>query len=541
MYTLFEIKKAGAIFFLVVIIFLCYIFVNPILFNGQISHESPQGYMAGDAYWILSNVDHTAEKGTYREIAPVFTDFSKEKFPPVDPPLFIYFAASVTNMLNIASYDGTTVAIFLLILCTILIAFVFLYELNPMVSFISLSYCLLIAFFPYSASFTWGFWRQFMGIIALFFGCIFIANKPNLRNSVFIVIALTAATLSYGIYGIFLSMVLISLYCMRLFIHRTTKTFFMNLSLIFFLTFLLTAPYLLDFIIAFNQADSVTISPVSGFLGKYDPYGAKITFSHISGLWFLAISLIILLLYLIVTLKKETLLRDKTFVILMLFLISALASFGLVERTYILRFLWPALISCIFALSIFLLFRMLFANKPIVTIFLSLLLFMVFTISIWTFLNPQRGVTYMSISPKEEWTAFEYLNERSDADANVLLVDQYLYQDAVVTGLKRHTRFLGPSDIAKLVPDNLTLTYVDSHKFCQFPNTVFKNFKFNKVDIPIKCKSQNVPLCNFDYILIALSKDYANWLENQNLNNFSLEKNFNGILLLRNNQKRCSL
>ena len=71
----------------------------------------------------------------------------------------------------------------------------------------------------------------------------------------------------------------------------------------------------------------------------------------------------------------------------------------------------------------------------------------------------------MSVSPKEEWMAFEYLNERSDIDANVLLIDQYLYQDAVVTGLKRHTRFLGPPDIAKIVPDNITLNHVDSHKF----------------------------------------------------------------------------
>lgn len=537
-------KKYIALGGLILVLFLLVQMINPIFFHNSINHTYPQGYLAGDAYITLANIKYVSQVGLYRDTQPDLVEFSTKKYTTIEPPLFIYLGAAITKIMGVESYDGTNIALTLLLISSILIIFIFLYKIEPLISIIFLPYALFVVAFPYMASYTWGYWRQFMAMNAFFFSLIIFQNKLSLKTSLLLSVVLSCTILGYPYYALFFVFLYILVLLFSYFSQKQKiKELFIYSLIIFTLALIFTSVYLLDFV-ASRQTSEGSILKASTDLafGSYTAFGATVQFSQVQGLTFVFISLIIILLYFIIKIKSHNnLVKISLALLLMLFTLSALPSLGITQRAYQLRFLWPLIITMLFSFALYILLSVFIKSKPVKSLIMLgvfiLMLFLFYPIS-----EQYSKVQLGSIVSEQHWAAYQYITNTADNDSEVLIIDPTQNQDHVIVSMAKKRRFLNQIDIMNILEKNLSLDNVSTERQCHYPAANFKDFKFEKITPPETCYNMNYPMCHFDYILLVLinNQQYLSWVDQQKLTSiFTPIKQFDYVVILKNNNPRC--
>ncbi len=530
---------------LLVLIVIIFIITNPAFFQNSFEAKSPNSFLASDAYAHLAYINDILRVGSYNEESQFIIGFTGKKLTPIEPPLMLFQAAFLSNLLGIKSH----VAILLVLLLGIILAISTIYIIIRKYSLIwAIGFlpCTLFLFtFPFIAGITWGFWKAYYMFPILIIGFLFFLNPFTKARAAMFIIILSCIFLASPALMVFFLL----LFCTKIVLEKQSlKKNIITLLIAGIASLVLISDYLLNYIVARGESGTIKhkILEMLGAQQGYQLYGANPYVSHFGVFWYIALAGFIYgIFYLSQNIKKRDTYQFKLFSLFSIFfLIFLLPAIGL-TRIHQFRLVWPLFVSIFIGLILYLLVQ--FSKKKVKIHSLILVLIPYVILIIFLLNSLQFPQTNLSITTDDMWETYNYINNNTSINTNILIVNPVLTQNGEIFTINRKVRYFDANLFSLANSKNISLVNSPSNFPCQIRAQSRSGFKVYSNEKLIKECEENrvkvIPPCAFDYILV--NKQFQNqnqvdltqeFISELNINNFKKIKESQQILLLQNNQ-----
>ena len=537
-----------AIVALLVILFLLMQAVGTTFFHNAVNHSYPQGYGASDAYWALTDVSYTMKNGVYKDLSPPLSFFSKTAYPIDEPPLLQYVAGGIGTLLGIESYDAINLGLILMVVVALFGICALLFEIEPLAMLVFLPYVLLVSVHPYSAVYSWGFWRQEVSMAIMIFSVYFLAQPWSLGRAVWLGALAAASAVAYPLYAFFFVALFFIIELYAYLRDRRWKRHALGAVVTGATGLVLAFPYLLDFAATRTGEGGFLQGTFTAIFTNYYPANAGVYFSNMLWPVVIALGVLVLLLTLALFRKMSTDITHPAILLLSVLALTVIPDLigGYMGRGYQLRWLWPIILFGTTSLAVYIVLRMLVDNNIVrahyaaVFVPVACTLLLVVTAA---FILPSISFTDkpgQSICPETLWKAMGDVSTNTPPGSTVLVIDPTLTQDAVVMAIERPTDYMNNAALVEAVTKNLTLDQVKPGRICMYSTRRFSFVPFGwqpLPDIPA-CKPAPRQPCSYDYIVLhTINNDvFKTWLAGQSLGGFVTDRKFGDTLVLRNKE-----
>src|SRR3989338_6622950 len=143
---------------------------NANLWDNELKHDFPYGYLASDAFQHQVRAEAIKDAGNFR-LEANYISRSFENAVGRYPPVIYHLAVIFSYLTKLEVYDSIYFIVFFLASLSAIIMYFVIKGLNKNVALLSLPLSLLIFSSPNYIGFTWGHWPSMLGqffLIALF-------------------------------------------------------------------------------------------------------------------------------------------------------------------------------------------------------------------------------------------------------------------------------------------------------------------------------------------------------------------------------------
>lgn len=519
--------------FIIIIFFLGFLIINPFFFKNSINHDSPQGYLAGDAYWHTAFIKYVMEKGKYSQEPDFITGNNPEKVTTMEPPFLFYVSSIMSQITGMNYYDAPIFLLVLFLLGTMLCLGFLLKSIHPYLPIVAAPAFLLLFLFPFLAAMSWGFWKFYISALLLMVTVVvFITYKLDFKLSIFLGILFGAMLISHPTNAFYFVLLMGALFCYDAISSK--KINFKNAGL-------MTMTGLIGLIVGFDYLMNFYAARLGGQAqlssaaqSGYTLYGANAYFSSLGIIGWISV---LGILSLILIKDKE---KKRTLFLLFCFYLLFFGPLIGIDRIYQLRLIWPIAIATFFGMAFILLFNVIpFLKKY--AVWFAIAIFVIFASSVF-FVNFEKnskiGDQTVSLIDDSYWQGITVANNL-DVN-NILVIDPTMTQSSIILNINKTVRYLERQDVL----DNKSI--LESQKiFCAIPlaqRTGFFEIK-NNTEGQKYCSAPPLNICKYDYSLIHLSienQEEKDWLETQ-INtlinaNFTTYWRNNTAVILKNNE-----
>jgi hypothetical protein len=525
-------------------------------FDHKITHSSPTGLMASDAFthdWVSQN---TLDNGYFNK-PPEYSFGSNEEYLQESEnyklfhsPILPFITSSISRIAGLNVYDVDVIVIFCLISLMVLLSYFILAKFNETLALFSLPLSLLFLQRKFFISLTWGWWNFLIAEFFLFAVILLILGNSSKHRYILNAILISAAFISHGMEAGYAAIFIAFYLAFNFFFDRKEffKLFIEQIKSL--LLVILFGGYYL--IILFKTMGSMGYSQVrfmsnAEFIEKaYNgvPANYFIYFNEFINFRFLLVIGCLILLY-ILWQKKNQLIAFWLFVIFMSFSPYLYVVAG--ERGYQWRFLWPIFLS--FAFGAIGLAAHYFAKNYLRKIS-KILIFAVMFASLLIIVYPLQ-FQGAGVVGDTEYDSYRWMHENTDPYSNFLVM--YAPQNSQITSLymmKRNifvsrpeivnTLNLSNDKMTELINPHMTVDFFCKKEDCSLlGESNFLKFREEGEDY-----YENRSICFFDYIYMSLrnyeeiNKINAAYLQNLiDKNISSIVFNNGGAVIAKNTVK----
>lgn len=344
-------KEGRSAFWLAVLFLAVFLFLGAgKIFNHQLTHPSPTGMMAADAFthnWVAQNVYDTQ----YIDRPPDYAFSSRAEaeknaggYKLFHPPVLPLLTASLAQLSGLNLYDVNIIFVFLFIVLMVALSYFILARFNETIALFSLPLALLFLQRKFFISLSWGWWDFITGELFLFaIILLLLAEKFPLRY-LFTAVLITAAFMSHGVETIYATVFIVILLVFIFLLERKEfkGIFWEQLKAAAVALVIIVYPLNL-FLNTWSKIGGSQILSM-GYSEFMATHGSNyfIFFSEFAGFRILIIAGLLLAGYFFAR-KKSALLSYYLFVVFMS--LTPYLYFTTGERSFQWRFLWPIYLS----------------------------------------------------------------------------------------------------------------------------------------------------------------------------------------------------
>jgi hypothetical protein len=529
---------------LIVLIILIFVLINPSFFQSNFEAKSPNSLLAGDAYGGVSYIYDIDRMGNFNQESQFILGFTGGKVTLREMPLFFIYGTFLYNLLGIEPY----VAIFLGLLLGMILSISIFYIIIKKQSFTWAVFflpCTLFLFtFPFIAGITWGIWKSYFMYFILATSFLFFLTRFTKERAVIFIIIWSSLILTHpSLLIYFLALFLIKIIVEKQDLKRNISTLFIS----GIITLTITLHYFLNYAIVSAEPGGTKekILGLIGAHGSYHLYAANPYTSHFGFFWYIALAgFAYSLFYLFQNIKKRETFKFKLFSLFSLFFIIFLLPVVGLTRINQFRLVWPLYVSVFVGLVIYLLFKIIKDKFKIKNKFAIFIIYLILLVGLVNYL--QFSKTNYSITNEEQWDTYMFINENTNTNATLLLINPVSSQNEFQP-INRKLRYYDLERFSKATQTDTSLTNLYSKFVCDPPKKTRDGFKiYSNEEMVKECeenREKNVPPCTFDYILI--NKQFQNqeqvnlvqeFISELDITNYQMIKESQQTLLLKNNK-----
>jgi len=389
------------------------------LFNHQISHSFPYGFLASDPFLHANHAQGIKELGDGRYL-PFYTNGFNNSINGF-PPLFNYLVADFSILSGIETYDLMYFFVFLFTALGVLIFYLTIRYFNKNIAILSLPIMILVFTKKFYTGYTWGQWDMYIGAFFLI-GLVWAVENIDLKKSwILIGLFLTGAFLAHVVEAIW-GIGFIGLYfVINLITKKMDKDKFKKLIYSGITFIIASSAYLFFFLNSWFVERLLKIKTVKKeFFINWGNYNV-IQFKEFG--WLLIIPLLLGVIFLIYYIKKKhnTAILFSGYMFLVGF--TYLIRFDKALQT---RFLWPIYISGLFGIATYIIFKSIIPKyKKIFSIIITIILLIVLVKTQYVPMNNQ-GIMHQDL-----WNSLTWIKDNTNKDDVVLFFygDSYSQDD----------------------------------------------------------------------------------------------------------------
>ena len=395
-----------------------------VIMDHKISHETPYGYMASDAFWDLAQQTSINDAGNYKYM-PYYMRAGFKDTIGFHMPVFGHLVVLFSKASNVPIHDSNLIVTFFFSIISVMVAYLIARNFSKNAAIISLAFAAFIYIKNFNIVYTWGIWDV---VVASSFvlASVWALDKLELKYFAMILGILAAAVVLTHIteafyIGMFIGvLMLVKLLKKELKLADIKKILFAGI-----IALLLSFYYLIIFKNGYGKAGVFSLALKLTNPESYDVVLGNFGLAQYAIIAGLAISLSIVLT------------KEKYLAPLMgaFFFFAGYTNFNetLGPRALQIRYLWPVYICILGGIAVYFLINAVIKSWKI---YFSVILSMILGITIvgaYYTSTPQQGLV-----DKSHWQAISWFKDNSNEDAKILFFygDPYT-QEAVTFNTKR--------------------------------------------------------------------------------------------------------
>lgn len=539
-------KRINIIFLLFFLILFTFLGAGKV-FDHQLTHLSPTGLMASDAFthnWVAQN----AYDAGFLNQPPAYgfennAEFleKKDNYKLFHPPILPILTASLAKFSGLNVYDVNIILLFCLIILLILMIYFILSKFNETLALFSLPLTLLFLQRKFFISLTWGWWDFLIGEFFLI-AIILLLLSEKFKSRFFLsAILITVAFMSHGVEAAYAAIFIIfyGLYHF-LFDRKEIKNLILE-QIKTIIAILLLGGYSIN--IFMKSMVAMGYSQI-GFMRNTEfiaqTYGGTpanyfIYFTDFIDFRALIVFGCLILVYLLIK-KKSNLLPYYFFVLFMS--ISPYAYVMAGERGYQWRFLWPIYLSFAFGAVIYFIYYLI-KNKihQKYNQYLKISFFII-VLGIFLFLILPLPFNDPGLVDSLDYFSYQWIHQNTDSYAKFLIMFTPLDNQISRLYLLKRDMFISTQESWQSInldkPQILNLKDHDPLDlcFCEKEDcSLFQESHFlEKTHARNKYYFKNLSVCEFDYIYLNFKNQQEIHAKNVEYLNFLISKNISQIV-----------
>jgi hypothetical protein len=515
------------------------------IFDHTIVHNSPEGFMASDAFthnWLTQNY---FDNGYINQ--PPLYGFNNEveyqnninNFKTFHPTILPNIVVSISKLSKINLFNINIITVFFFVILIIIFNFYILSKFNYLLALLSLPFTLLFLQRKFLISLTWGWWDFLTGEFFLFSVILLMFLKVFNKRFFLLAFLISAAFMAHGVEAGYSALfILFFLISNLLFNKNIIKTLIFEQFKAILITIVLCLYPLMIMLKTWAKigGSQVMFMSFSKFISTHNS-NYFIYFNEFINFRIIILLGCLLLLYLMLQ-KKISILPYYCFVIFMS--LTPYLYFTAGERSFQWRFLWPIYLSFAFGTFCLMMYNLVYKflnNKSISKLisFFSVLLILILIVTPLPFIKS-------NILDNLDFDSYKWIHKNTDPHSKFLIM--YSPLNSQVTRLLLLKRDIYVSRI-----ETLQNMKIKDSKFIKL-NRIFYNGAFfcYKKDCSFFQKSdylswvakrkeyhlKNESICNFDYVYLT----YKNQKDINDFNSFYIQNliNKNITKIVFNNQ-----
>ncbi len=463
------------------------------MLGHKLVHDSPYNILASDAAGEISFVEGIKLRGDFKYLYESqcggFTNCIGF-IPSISQQLQAIF--SFTSGLEPYDVNQFFAGMFLYIACIII--YLAIRRTNKQVAILSLPLMLFLFQPQFNIGIMWGYFDVIETTVFIA-GLIFLISLTDTSEKkvedYWVVIAILLAAM-FLIHVSEMAYALIILYVfigIKAFISKKIEWDIILFSLkTGILTIVLSSYYLVIFLVTYSDTKIVG-GPLS--LQWYDP-----VFSHFLWIQYVIIIGIALSLIFFNQTSKIVTIAGAT----MLFLGLNIFNLSFVRTTQI-RYTWPLYLAVFFGFAIFMLLQVLHLNKRTISVFVAIILMMIF---IYNYYKPLGNE---GLIDKPHWDSINWIKQNTDSETKILFMYGDIYnQEGIIWNTMRITYKIQDNDFIEKIKNGSVTKYFNSYMSGPTETNLVYWKSFLKVGYYILEYSDNYAIkprniCQFDYVI----------------------------------------
>lgn len=529
----FDLEKSYLIVMFSVILLIGY--AN--LVDNKLSHESPFGYFASDAFQHQTRAEGIKDAGSYRN-EPSYNVFGIDNVIGYYPPVIYHLSAMLSHSTGLEVFDTIQLTVFLSTALSVLIIYFIIKKFNTNVAILSLPLSVLVFYNGLYTSFTFGIWPSLLSQFFLIGFFWYISNIDLKYSFVFFGIFLSAIILTHTSEAIFAALFFGVFLLYKLSVKELNFKLIKNAIFGSILTIIIS----LHFMIIFRYVWMVR-----------EPFTFDVIRQWSAPTIFLLDFGILLILFLIGFVSALFLFRKKNMIPLLISVVMLIFGYtnyiGFSGRAFQLRFFWPIYLSFLFGFGVYQIARIAYKNwKTWHSIILAIIFILILTNVSFALLPGYEKVTAQGVMDEFHWESLIWLSENTPENSSIYFFYGDIYsQDALLRNSKRYHAQVIPEDFIDAINNGELRRFFDT----EFPgdggggavqrSSLFSfNFKLEEISSQFKGKKD---VCEFDYFVLdkgsrqEVLAQYNILLANELIQNDFIDPAFENqlVVVLKNN------
>ncbi len=532
-------KKDGKIAFWLALIFLAVFLFLGVgkSFDHQLTHPSPTGMMAADAFthnWVAQNTYDTG----YVDQPPDYA-FSSQKegeekagsYKLFHPPVLPLFTASITQLSGLNLYDVNILLVFIFIALMAAIGYFIIAQFNETLALFSLPLALLFLSRKFFISLSWGWWDFLTGEFFLFaIILLLLAEKFPLRY-ILTALLITAAFMSHGVEAIYATVFIVILLSFTFLLERKEfkNIFWEQLKAAAAALIIIFYPLYL-FLQTWGKIGGSQIYNMS-YSQFMATHGSNyfILFSEFAGFRILIIAGILLTGYFLAR-KKSALLSYYLFVVFMS--LTPYLYFTTGERSFQWRFLWPIYLSIALGAVVYALYLVIKKAVPIALAhFMKPLMFiLLFGAFLWLVLPlPFQGA---GLVDAQDYASYAWVHQNTDKYNTFLILYSPINDQISRLYLLKRDMFISTAESWKALQlgsskQETLKDYDHAGFFCEKEVCPFfgESQFIKRLEKTRAVYFKNLSICQMDYLYLPLKNQQEIFNKNVQYLQYLVKKN----------------
>jgi hypothetical protein len=481
-----------------ILMFSIFLFISlASLWDNEIKHDFPYGYLASDSFMHLSYAESIREQGHYKT-NPEHMAWGFNDVVGFQPSLLYHLSAILTNLSGLETFDVIIFLVFIFSIITILIMYFIVSDFNKNVAILSLPISLLIFTKNSYIGFTWGQWGFIMG--SLFLVSVFWAISKLKINKMYLLVGIFvgAALLGHTSEGIMAIMFIVFYMVLKSIIVKTNKKEVKNVLISLIIGIILSSYYLIIFMFTWFKSEFNL-----GLTREISSFGIKNTAVSLTHFGFLMPLILLGIVLSILFIKKRF---NVAFLIgIFMFLMGYSYILGSGRRATQSRVFWPIYLSVFVGIVLFYVFKLVIKKwKKIYSIGISIILTFVL---IWTFYTPLSNPGLMD---QYHWNQIMWLKENTPLNSKIYYFYGDIFgQDAILYNSARNSYLINTNDFIESIQKKEIRREYKTKRIMEgggsglpYRKSPF-NFGYHVTDIGNDTKYKGkMDICNFDYYII---------------------------------------
>ena len=465
-----------------------------VLWDHELSHNFPYGYLASDTFQHQVRAESIKEMGNYRNEAPYIVAGFKDVVGYY-PPLFYHLGVIFSYVSGLETYDGAYFLVFFFAAIAAMIMYLIIRDFSKKIAILSLPFAVLIFSKGLYAGFTWGHWPSIVAqffLVALFWAVM----RHELEGSSYILgIVFAGSILSHtseAIFG-FIFIVIYSGYLVA------TKQLHMRYIKTISMGALIAGVICSYYLIIFQQTWA-KLQPFEFSISK--EFGGTLSF-FMKDFGFILIGLMALGVIISLAFSGKKLHASFAAGLVMLLIgYSNYVGFG--NRAFQARFFWPIYLSVFFGMGIYYIIKKITA-KFYFYVAVALVFLLLFNAPIISAIPSTSRFTTPGMMDPYHWETLMWLKDNTPKDSKLyFFYGDIYYQDALLRNAEREHYLIARDDFIGSL-QNKTIKRSYSTRAASDSGAGFAYRKgFFSYGMHINegwVRTKQMDLCNFNYYI----------------------------------------